>query len=97
MRLLAEGRIGWSFWPPRTDETIIIKENGNDNGIWIPHFSVPDEEIDEEDEEQESREEDGSEHTESEEDSSEEDTLQSMGRFNALSIDDEESEDEESG
>ncbi len=92
LRLLAEGGIGWSFWPPGTDENIVIKENGDRNGIWIPRLSV----LDEEEEEEKPLEERGSEHTESEEESSEEDVFQPMGRFNTLSIDEEESEDEES-
>ncbi|KAK2460105.1 hypothetical protein APHAL10511_007871 [Amanita phalloides] len=52
LRLLAEGRLGWSFWPPGTGARTIAGENGNDNGIWIPRFDVLDEEIDEEEEEQ---------------------------------------------
>ena len=98
LRLLAEGGIGWSFWPPGTDEDIVIKENGDSNGIWIPRLSVLDEEEREEDEEEEEKllEERDSEHTESEEESNEEDTFQPMGRFDALFINNDESEDEES-
>lgn len=95
LRLLAEGRIGWSFWPSETDEAVIVEENGDDNGIWIPRFSVVDEDNDEGEDEQEPLEEEGSECTESEEGSSEEDTFQSMGRFNALLIDEDSEEDEE--
>ena len=100
LRFLAEGGIGWSFWPPGTDENIVIKENGDGNGIWIPRLSVLDEEDEDEEEEEEEEEkpleERGGEHIESEEESSEEDAFRPMGRFNALSIDKEESEDEES-
>ncbi|KAF8634956.1 hypothetical protein AX15_000682 [Amanita polypyramis BW_CC] len=100
LRLLAEGKIGWSFWPPGTDEKIIIDVNGYNTGIWNPRSSFLTEDKVEQDEEQVFTED------ESEEDSecvtsgeeknkiSEEHTLLSVaGRFNALAIED--SEDDE--
>ncbi|KAJ7492467.1 hypothetical protein FB451DRAFT_1218406 [Mycena latifolia] len=36
LRALAEGRVGWAFWPPDTDESLISEESTDGLGIWIP-------------------------------------------------------------
>jgi len=35
LRALAEGRIGWGFWPPGTPLDEIHAASGADQGIWI--------------------------------------------------------------
>jgi hypothetical protein len=98
LRLLAEGKVGWAFWPPDADEKLIVEENGDDNGIWIPRYSAFDEKTDRDSSEQEQH--DGSEGSENitssdESDrSNEEQLVHSMAsRFDALAIDEESEQD----
>lgn len=37
LRFLAEGKIGWGFWPPNTSREVIDSQVKNGNGIWIPY------------------------------------------------------------
>ncbi|KAF8640468.1 hypothetical protein AX17_000131 [Amanita inopinata Kibby_2008] len=46
-------KIGWSFWPPRSDKETISRENESNNGIWIPRSSTHLEENQSEEEDQE--------------------------------------------
>jgi hypothetical protein len=36
LRLLAEGKIKWAFWPPGYDETHSIPDANAGYGIWVP-------------------------------------------------------------
>jgi hypothetical protein len=96
LRSVAEGRVGWGFWPPGSGAKVIeweMQEVGT--GVWIPKVDVGDESADE----SESEEEDGSEamtgsaeSSEQEYESEDEGEAQNMkvaglGRFDALSLD----------
>lgn len=48
LRQLAEGKIGWAFWPPGTDSESILVEGEQGTGIWIPRVDGLDEEESEE-------------------------------------------------
>ncbi|KAG2155575.1 P-loop containing nucleoside triphosphate hydrolase protein [Suillus clintonianus] len=102
LRLVAEGKIAWAFWPPGTDLTTV--GSGGANGIWLSHGSFQHgQELDEDDgvlgdetDEVESLDDD------SDEDADEEGTLTGedeehrgedfksvpVGRFGVLAIDD---------
>ena len=100
LRLLAEGKIGWAFWPPDADEESIVEENGDGNGIWIPRYSAFDEKTDSDGSEKEQHDDsEGGENitTSDESDSINEDQpMQSMAsRFDALVVDEDESEQDE--
>jgi hypothetical protein len=43
LRALAEGRIGWAFWPPHTAIPTITAHAESDSGIWAPHITIKDE------------------------------------------------------
>ncbi|TRM66076.1 hypothetical protein BD626DRAFT_397642 [Schizophyllum amplum] len=107
LRMVAEGRIRWGYWPPGTDEGKIRGTAGADGvGIWIPGLdAMDDEESEEEDVEEEQEDEPpraaGKAHeTSSEEDAEDAESDEgpgievSRGRFGALTMleDDEESE-----
>ncbi|KAL1738008.1 P-loop containing nucleoside triphosphate hydrolase protein, partial [Schizophyllum fasciatum] len=88
LRMLAEGRIRWGYWPPGTDEGAIRAAAGVEGaGIWIPGQDVVDEEDEEEEPEEEeapAREPDEKEHATSdesveEEEESEEPMMQVTG------------------
>ena len=90
LRCIAEGKIGWAFWPPDTD---LIGEEAN--GIWIPHATRDDDDSDLQSEEEDdprpkiiSDESSGSEESGSE---AEEDDVHvvGIGRFGALGLNDE--------
>ncbi|CAA7265899.1 unnamed protein product [Cyclocybe aegerita] len=44
LRAVAEGRIGWAFWPPGTPLDQVASGGGPEQGIWIPRGDVADEE-----------------------------------------------------
>ncbi|KAF8078905.1 hypothetical protein FPV67DRAFT_84130 [Lyophyllum atratum] len=49
LRSLAEGRVGWAFWPPGTEvETIAAHMEEPGAGLWIPRATVEDGETEEE-------------------------------------------------
>jgi len=110
LRALAEGRIGWGFWPPNTPLEEIHAASGGDEGIWIPRADSIDMEFDERDEEAEeakSRSDEQEPDAEPSEDESSDDSEGQVavgtGRFGALVISDgepsereEESEDDAS-
>ncbi|KAG6901215.1 hypothetical protein C0995_015203 [Termitomyces sp. Mi166 len=100
LRALAEGRIGWAFWPPDIDLKIIAANMEKQGiGIWIPRATVIEndsgEEIDE----------DGDAITSATSETAEEDSSSDaehdgeeavrISRFGALSIDELEEEYEE--
>ncbi|KAI5898014.1 P-loop containing nucleoside triphosphate hydrolase protein [Schizophyllum commune H4-8] len=69
LRMLAEGRIRWGYWPPGSDESVIRTVAGVEGaGIWIPGQDVIDEEEDDEPEELEGDERAGKKHEDSAED-----------------------------
>ncbi|KAL1683741.1 hypothetical protein EV122DRAFT_286023 [Schizophyllum commune] len=66
LRMLAEGRIRWGYWPPGSDESVIRAVAGVEGaGIWIPGQDVIDEEEDDEPEELEGDERAGKKHGDS--------------------------------
>ncbi|KAF5385091.1 hypothetical protein D9615_001277 [Tricholomella constricta] len=109
LRALAEGRIGWAFWPPGTDtKTIAAITEEPGTGLWIPCAIAVDEETEEDsetDEEEEAREraemDSEEENTESDDDNNSDDGQErrpsggvlAASRFDALAIDDVEEED----
>jgi hypothetical protein len=98
LRNVAEGRVGWGYWPPGSDAKVIeelMQEDGS--GIWIPRLDTDDEsENESESGEDEDEEEVGelndsaeSSEVESEEDEEAQDAkIMGAGRFGALSLDD---------
>ncbi|KAL1670708.1 hypothetical protein GGF50DRAFT_42024 [Schizophyllum commune] len=69
LRMLAEGRIRWGYWPPGSDESVIRTVAGVEGaGIWIPGQDVIDEEEEDEPEELEGDERAGKKHEDSAED-----------------------------
>ncbi|KAG2350795.1 P-loop containing nucleoside triphosphate hydrolase protein [Suillus weaverae] len=48
LRLVAEGKITWAFWPPGTNLTTV--GSGGANGIWLKHAVQHGQELDEDDE-----------------------------------------------
>jgi hypothetical protein len=96
LRSLAEGKIGWSFWPPETNGRARAADVEEGAGIWIPHINLVDEESEEDSEAEDENKSNNSEienvGEEEEEDSSDDRTPQGFGRFGALTIagDDEE-------
>ncbi|GLB35881.1 putative ferrous iron transport protein B [Lyophyllum shimeji] len=47
LRALAEGRVGWAFWPPGTDTKMISASEEPGAGLWIPRASVVDDDMEE--------------------------------------------------
>ncbi|PFH49804.1 hypothetical protein AMATHDRAFT_146756 [Amanita thiersii Skay4041] len=104
LRLLSEGKIGWAFWPPRTEAHVLEAENGAQNGIWIPRFSgdlAEDSPSDTEAPANETPSEDSSEESQDGalddiEEASDDANLQTTsGRFSALIIDEQEDEEDD--
>ncbi|KAF9469864.1 hypothetical protein BDZ94DRAFT_1151537 [Collybia nuda] len=58
LRSLAEGKVGWAFWPPHTDTRVITLHGERGAGIWIPHTNSVDEESEGESEDESDSEED---------------------------------------
>ncbi len=104
LRAVAEGRIGWAFWPPDTDPKEVKSCGSPEQGIWIPRSDRAD---DESDSESEHGDRSSSHETDSESEDGEEDEAESnneeevaakpagAGRFGALSLND--GEDDDSG
>ncbi|KAG6910522.1 hypothetical protein DXG01_009941 [Tephrocybe rancida] len=47
LRAMAEGKVGWAFWPPETAATTITAiTEGQGTGIWIPRATVVEDETD---------------------------------------------------
>lgn len=105
LRALAEGKVGWAFWPPGTDKVTVASESSDGTGIWIPQVNVVDEESEESDAEDNSDDEGVSDVQNSEveveeddyEEDSEEDNARTapVSRFGALAVDDIDAEDED--
>jgi len=99
LRALAEGRIGWAFWPPDTAISTVMMHAQSGEGIWVPHITVEDEQESEEDVTDLDVESLSGEDSASEEDSSEDNfpsaTNAGIGRFGALSLDDNSASGEE--
>jgi hypothetical protein len=93
LRTLAEGRIGWAFWPPGTEVSTIKMHSQLGTGIWTPHIAMKDEEPEGESEDEESEEEEAELLTESEGITNDEGSggssalVSTAGRFGALSLD----------
>ena len=69
LRMLAEGRIRWGYWPPGSDESVIRAVAGVEGaGIWIPGQDIIDEEEDDEPEELKGDERAGKKHEDSADD-----------------------------
>ncbi|KAH7886108.1 P-loop containing nucleoside triphosphate hydrolase protein [Phlebopus sp. FC_14] len=96
LRLVAEGKIPWAFWPPRGIPVTISTENDGD-GIWLrdgtSQHEADEVELDDEEsaeEEEESGEEDSDVDSDTlvdDEDEEEKPVISRVGRFGALSID----------
>lgn len=102
LRLVAEGKIAWAFWPPGTDLTTVGSSGGN--GIWLKRDADQHpQELDEDDEGGSGDETDEVESTDevSDEDGDEDENLTgeeehqnadfksiAVGRFGVLAIDD---------
>lgn len=108
LRSLAEGRIGWAFWPPGTSLENIAT-TGDNLGIWIPLSDVTEDVSDRESEDEDvdetqnrtpttaTEDEDDSEDSEfSEKESIGISQVGISGRFGALALGEEEEEDETS-
>ncbi|KAF9486315.1 P-loop containing nucleoside triphosphate hydrolase protein [Pholiota conissans] len=72
LRAVAEGRIGWAFWPPGTPLDEVTTWSGEGQGIWIPRDDGLEEKSDPESDEEE-RDADSVESEEGDENSEEED------------------------
>jgi len=105
LRALAEGRIGWAFWPPdSTFDEIASVASGEGVGIWIPRGDVDGGSEEDPESEEEDVDDNGNENdthsTRSEDEDSELDDVESdggrkvagLGRFDVLAIDDEQDE-----
>ncbi|KAF9056099.1 hypothetical protein BJ165DRAFT_1600225 [Panaeolus papilionaceus] len=105
LRLLAEGRIPWGFWPPGTRSEEIKEQEGGEegHGIWIMSGKTSVDEESEDEEAAEQKEQESSSEGEQEESSSsdEEETgggaSGGIGRFGALAEIESDSEDPSSG
>ena len=85
LRAVAEGRIGWAFWPRNSALDEVASVAGM--GTWIPHDDI-DNGSEQESEEEEVAD-DGSEDSEIEEEESEKSDLGfGVGRFGALAVND---------
>jgi hypothetical protein len=103
LRALAEGRIGWAFWPPGTAIASVMMDVEPGAGIWAPHVMVQDEgsehESEDEDGEQPSISSESEEESEYEESAEENDDNPppgsgvGLGRFGALILDADEDAD----
>ncbi|KAF8167611.1 hypothetical protein B0H34DRAFT_23959 [Crassisporium funariophilum] len=106
LRALAEGRIGWAFWPPGTSVEVVAAEGGEAPGIWVPQGDSLDADAESEDDQEEGHD-TPSDHSENsgseEEEEEEEDDVQdgaspktaTFGRFGALAMNEEEEEDDD--
>jgi len=100
LRALAEGRIGWAFWPPDTPLQQVAAGGDGQQGLWIPRGDAIDEDTDHQSEgEDEDHEHDQSSESGEDEDTHEDDeeasddgvdgtTVASAGRFGALAVND---------
>ncbi|KNZ77005.1 Guanine nucleotide-binding protein-like 1 [Termitomyces sp. J132] len=103
LRALAEGKIGWAFWPPDTDlKTIVANMDDPGSGIWIPRALVIDSDGDEIDEDEviivtsaSSDDEAAEEDDETEHGGGSQ--ILGVSRFRALSVDDVEEDEEDEG
>ncbi|KAF8899038.1 hypothetical protein BD779DRAFT_1666780 [Infundibulicybe gibba] len=101
LRGLAEGRVGWAFWPPGTEVERVIEGDMEGVGVWLPHAEIVDEESLESEEEaddgKEAQEESEEEENEEEEEEEEDEEIQApgVGRFGALLMEGVGSGDEE--
>ncbi|RDB29562.1 Guanine nucleotide-binding protein-like 1 [Hypsizygus marmoreus] len=51
LRALAEGKVGWAFWPPGTTATTVTADMEDEGiGLWIPRATIIEEESDQESE-----------------------------------------------
>jgi hypothetical protein len=110
LRALAEGRIGWAFWPPdSTLHEIASVANGEGMGIWIPRGDMDfasDQEPESEEEEVDENGNGNDKHATSSEDSELDGDIESgsdggrkvagIGRFDALAINESDEEQDES-
>lgn len=99
LRALAEGRVGWAFWPPGTPVDQISNEG---HGVWIPGgddvCDLDDEGIDPESEEErhvsfDTEDEITEVEDDDDEDATEDVAITGLGRFGALALSDEEDEE----
>lgn len=92
LRALAEGRIGWCFWPPGTPLDQIAAGGGDEQGIWIPRGDTIEDDDDVESDLEEAAEDPASTSEEEEEDVEDSDVgatgTSGVGRFGALAIND---------
>ncbi|KAF8973507.1 hypothetical protein BDZ97DRAFT_1911995 [Flammula alnicola] len=102
LRAVAEGRVGWGFWPPGTPLDQIAAGGGEGQGIWIPHGDRVDQESEPESEGEEENlgrssesEDEGIEEEEEEEDSGNASSV-GIGRFGVLAVNDTGEDDEDS-
>jgi len=102
LRALAEGRIGWCFWPPGTPLDQIGAGGGGEQGIWVPRGDTIEDDDMELESDLEEAAEDPARTSEEEEDM--EDSLSSdvattgtagIGRYGALAINDTEEDGDE--
>lgn len=99
LRAVAEGKVGWAFWPPGTDTEHVVTEGA---GIWVPKGENVEEEFDDEsgdDEEQGKESGDSSEDelpsgTSDEDEEEEQGGATTGGMFEALSMENLDEEDE---
>ena len=89
LRVLAEGRVGWCFWPPGTPLDQIAAGGADEQGIWVPRVEDDDMELESDLEEAA---EDPTRTSEEEEDIEDSDVgttgTAGIGRFGALAIND---------
>lgn len=102
LRALAEGRIGWCFWPPGTPLDQLAAGGGDEQGIWIPRGdTIEDDDVEPESDLEEVAEDPTSTSEEEEEDIEDSDVgttgTAGVGRFGALAISDTEEDGETDG
>ncbi|KIM47738.1 hypothetical protein M413DRAFT_208353 [Hebeloma cylindrosporum] len=100
LRALAEGRIGWCFWPPGTPLDRIVTEGGDVQGIWIPRGDIVEDDDTEPESDVEAPAEDPTGASEEEEEYIEDSDVGTtgtvgVGRFGALAINDTEEDGDE--
>ncbi|KAF9567010.1 P-loop containing nucleoside triphosphate hydrolase protein [Agrocybe pediades] len=107
LRALAEGKIGWAFWPPDTPLEQIAAAGGDGHGLWIPRAdSTDEEEFGSEEDADDKAFNSNSEETEEEDDDSEITEEEEVGEggdvgsvgvgmFGALAIEEEDDDEEE--
>lgn len=101
LRALAEGRIGWAFWPPGTSLRQVTSQTGAEgHGIWIPRGDSNEHDGTESESEAEERhvafetEVEEKEISENEEGLVENVPIVGSGRFGALSLSDDDTDEE---